>query len=98
MRVAGVVGEDHLACFRGFGFASEGRVSLGSGGVANGEVSGHLVEVEHGDGNRVGETALHTSTSRWIHGSESSFRNRRSNASDAHQYWVGFRPIWLNAR
>ena len=45
MRVAGVVGEDHLACFRGFGFASEGRVSLGSGGVANGEVSGHLVEV-----------------------------------------------------
>jgi hypothetical protein len=55
MRVAGVGGEDHLACFRGFGIAREGCVSLGSGGVANGEVLGHLVEVEHGDGNRVGE-------------------------------------------
>jgi hypothetical protein len=55
MRAAGVVGEDHLAPFRGFGIASEGGVSLGSGGMANGEVSGDLVEVEHGDGNRVGE-------------------------------------------
>jgi hypothetical protein len=64
MRVPGVVGEDHLAGFRGLGIASEGRVNLGSGGVANGEVSGHLVEVERGDGNRVArETALHTSTS-----------------------------------
>jgi hypothetical protein len=41
---------------------------------------------------------LHTSTSGWIHGSEPSFRNRRSNASEAHRYWVGVRPIWLNAR
>ena len=53
--MAGVVGDDYLACFRGFGVASEGGVSLGSGGVANGEVSGHLVEVEYGDGSRVGE-------------------------------------------
>ena len=39
MRVAGVVGEDHLGCFRGFGIASEGRVSLVGGIEGRGDAS-----------------------------------------------------------
>src|SRR5579883_3119340 len=44
------------------------------------------------------EIALHKSMSGWILGSAVSLRKRRSNASDAQRYWVGFNPILEKAR
>ena len=47
---------------------------------------------------KASEIALQRSISGWMLGNVPSFRKRRSSASDAHRYWVGFNPIRENAR
>jgi hypothetical protein len=66
------------------------RAPPNNGQLRDGQIAGYLVEVEYRDRDRVGDG---DGVAEVDEGSSRSFLKRRSSASDAHRYWVGFNPI-----